>query len=137
MEPDAHDEEDHSDPMEQSDGHPDDPTPSTEANLDVNSDSEDNHILDTTMDVISNVFTDGDNISESIPQESLSENGQACPGKECEAPILETACAALKDLKVLLHPCQKTGAGYINPKINPFICIWMEAMQMMLNFYVN
>ncbi|KAJ6464252.1 hypothetical protein C8R47DRAFT_933222, partial [Mycena vitilis] len=56
-------------------------------------------------------------------------------GKLREAPSIATALAALEDLKELLNPHRPSGKGHIDPHINPFIRVRMEAMQSMLHFY--
>ena len=61
----------------------------------------------------------------------------SCPGKEREAPTLERAREALDDLCKLLRPPRKTGRGYINPKLNPFVHSRMEGMKTMLNNYIQ
>ncbi|KAJ7079849.1 hypothetical protein C8R44DRAFT_653990 [Mycena epipterygia] len=58
-------------------------------------------------------------------------------GKLREAPTVVMAEAALKDLRELLRPHQPRGKGYIDPGHEPFICIHMESMQTMLNFYTS
>ncbi|KAJ6521374.1 hypothetical protein DFH09DRAFT_1097822 [Mycena vulgaris] len=58
-------------------------------------------------------------------------------GKLREAPTVEAALAALKDLCELLRPHRKTGRGYKLSAIDPFICIRMENMEIMLNLYTR
>ncbi|KAJ6606952.1 hypothetical protein B0H10DRAFT_2228364 [Mycena sp. CBHHK59/15] len=58
-------------------------------------------------------------------------------GKLREAPKLALAVEALADLKILLHLKHLSGKGYIDPKIDPFVRLRMEAMQSLLNLYTN
>jgi len=53
------------------------------------------------------------------------------------APTLLRLLGALKDLKNILHPPRKMGAGYKYPGLDPFVRIRLEAMQTMLSFYTN
>ena len=74
------------------------------------------------------------------PQAALPEqlaNAEIRSGKKREAPTIILATNALQDLKTLLKPPRKTGRGYVEPDINPFIRIRMEGMQAMLNFFVT
>lgn len=64
-------------------------------------------------------------------------NAEIRPGKKREAPTIIQATNALQDLKMLLKPPRKTGQGYIEPDINPFVRIRMEGMQATLNFYIT
>ena len=64
-------------------------------------------------------------------------NAEIRAGKECEAPTIIHATKALQDLKTLLKPPRKTGRGYVDPDINPFIRVRMEGMQAMLNFFIT
>ncbi|KAJ7221557.1 hypothetical protein GGX14DRAFT_353210, partial [Mycena pura] len=54
-----------------------------------------------------------------------------------EAPTVTSASAALRDLKELLRPYRKSGRGYIDPHIEPFIHVRMESMAVMLNFHTG
>ncbi|KAJ7107052.1 hypothetical protein C8R44DRAFT_637891, partial [Mycena epipterygia] len=58
-------------------------------------------------------------------------------GKLREAPTVSAALVALKDLKELLCPHRKTGRGYVDPHIDPFVRVRMESMEILLNFYTG
>ncbi|KAJ6586699.1 hypothetical protein B0H10DRAFT_2234222 [Mycena sp. CBHHK59/15] len=58
-------------------------------------------------------------------------------GKLCEAPVVSLAVLALNDLKLLLCPKWPSGKGYIDPQIDPFVRVRMEAMQSLLNLYTH
>jgi hypothetical protein len=70
-------------------------------------------------------------------QDDGTGDSEQWPGKECEAPLPKVAKEALDDLKALLNPSQKTGRGYIGPNLDIFVRTCMEAMQAMLNLYLN
>jgi hypothetical protein len=55
-----------------------------------------------------------------IVNSALAAESPLPDGKLCEAP---SVAAALKDLKDMLRPHRKTGRGYIDPGIDPFICV--------------
>ncbi len=68
------------------------------------------------------------NASEFLP------NGS---GRLCEAPSIETALSALKDLRKKLCPhCQK-GPGHVNVYFDPFTHYQMLGMQAMLSDYTS
>jgi len=50
--------------------------------------------------------------------------------------MLDQARATLKDLKNILDPPQKTGAGHKNPGLDLFVQKKVEGMVSMLNFYM-
>jgi len=58
-------------------------------------------------------------------------------GKLREAPPQLQAIEALKDLVENLHPQRKSGQGYLDAKIDPFVQTHMEGMCGMLNLYTN
>ena len=118
---------------------------------------------DDRNDIIEDVETEGlrlDDVTlrDPVPQEANSRDGE--PGSSSresaqpqddtrwkdadkrdghlrQAPTQLQAVDALKDLKEILRPPRKTGGGYKDPKIDPFVRIRMEGMQTMLNFYTN
>ena len=59
------------------------------------------------------------------------------PGKEREAPWQEDAQKPRGDLQKLLKPPRKTGAGYIDPGLDPFVRSRMEGMLSFLVFYTD
>jgi hypothetical protein len=109
-------------------------------------------------DAIKDVAADGDRLDASLnegdrnlcdgPTPDASSHGNSLPlldkpsvtvrdGQERQAPTQVQVIEALKDLKNILRPPRKTGAGYTDPNIDPFARIRMEAMQTMLHFYTN
>ena len=60
-----------------------------------------------------------------------------CEGMLRQAPTQAQALEALKELKEKLCPPRKTGCGYKDPELDPFVQIRMEGMQTMLNFYMT
>jgi len=58
-------------------------------------------------------------------------------GQLHQAPTPLQVSDALKALKFILHPPQKTGASSKHCKLDPFVRIHLEGMQTMLNFYTN
>ncbi|KIJ96797.1 hypothetical protein K443DRAFT_124304 [Laccaria amethystina LaAM-08-1] len=61
---------------------------------------------------------------------------KTCEGKLKEAPTLIQALAALKDLRDILNPPQKTGAGHKDPGFDLFVQQKVKGMMSLLNFYM-
>ncbi|KAJ7435575.1 hypothetical protein B0H11DRAFT_1666797, partial [Mycena galericulata] len=78
-----------------------------------------------------------------IPDASDASNGRVLDadieldGKLREPPTVTSALLALNDLRLLLRPKRSSGKGYIDPQIDPFVRVRMEAMQSLLNLYTN
>jgi hypothetical protein len=69
-------------------------------------------------------------------QKSTDNLPQMCEGKLREAPTLIQALAALKDLRDILNPPRKTGAGHKDPGFDLFVRQKVKGMMSLLNFYM-
>ncbi|KDQ17862.1 hypothetical protein BOTBODRAFT_541926 [Botryobasidium botryosum FD-172 SS1] len=52
-------------------------------------------------------------------------------------PTIEAATLALQDLKDILHPPRKSGAGYKDPKLDPYVRERLEKLRMFLWNYTD
>jgi hypothetical protein len=137
--------------------------PHTDSSPNKDSDNESDSVEEDRNDVIDDVETEGNRLDDATLVNPCDETLQPGTGSLREttqlrlqhelethpreankrdghlrqAPTQLQAGAALKHLKNVLHPPRKTGAGYQDPKIDPFARIRMEGMQTMLNFYTN
>lgn len=75
-------------------------------------------------------------ITNVLIHEDLPEIKEFREGKQRQAPTLDQAKAALKDLKNILDPPQKTGAGHKDPSLDLFVWKKVQGMVSMLNFYM-
>ena len=100
--------------------------------LDNESEGEPSDDENDASDSIGNIETEGATLDETQPQPGATHDGQLR-----QAPTLLQVLRALKDLKDILHPPRKTGAGYKDPKLDPFVRIHLKGMQTMLCFYTN
>ena len=60
-------------------------------------------------------------ITNMLIHEDLQEVKEIREGKQRQAPTLDQAKAALKDLKNILDPPRKTGAGHKDPGLDLFV----------------
>ncbi|EDR07751.1 uncharacterized protein LACBIDRAFT_327704 [Laccaria bicolor S238N-H82] len=74
-------------------------------------------------------------ITHILFHEDLPEMKEIRDGKQRQAPTLDQARAALKDLKEILDPPRKTGAGHKDPSLDLFVRKKVQGMVSMLNFY--
>ena len=65
-------------------------------------------------------------------------HGKIREGKLCEAPTVEVAIAASKDIQLALRRKSKgKGGGYVPPKLDSFVRSRMEGMKAFLSLYTN
>ncbi|KAJ6524969.1 hypothetical protein B0H19DRAFT_1276328 [Mycena capillaripes] len=58
-------------------------------------------------------------------------------GRIREAPAIEAALDALKDIGTVLHPRRKKGPGYVDPHLDPFTKSRIEGIQSLLALYTH
>jgi len=75
--------------------------------------------------------------AEPTPVTSQPDPAPLADGMHKKAPNLDEAKAALIDLTKMLFPQRKTGPGYKDPNLNPFVRERMQGMAGLLSMYTN